>query len=224
MMTSQTQFLPISSVVQLHLHHKYSFHFHEVANAFLLKYNFENRFCYTTIASSRQIDEDQFEIVRRMENALSSKPVYERIIFNRADQSVRGYTYESDVDKAFVENYVYKKAGDSAEDAEKTVYDMFLYKNPGLKKILRFKCHNWGIQTMESIIKKENELKQKLIEKKEALLEAKDKFVHDMEDKFNQKLNEIKTKVASAHSSKNEDGHPSGSSVSNSNSTSAKKL
>lgn len=85
-----------------------------------------------------------------MENVLSSKPVYERIIFNRADQSVRGYTFETDSDKAFVENYIYKRG--TGQDTEKTLYDMFLYKNPGLKKMLRFKAHNWGIQTLESII------------------------------------------------------------------------
>ena len=125
------------------MHHIYSHHFHEVANAFLLKYNFENRFCYTTIAQTRQLDDDSFERVRRMENSLSSKPVYERIIFNRKVQSVSGYTFETDQDKAYVEHYVYKM-GDG-QDSEKTLYDMFLYKNPGFKKMLRFKCHNWGV-------------------------------------------------------------------------------
>ena len=79
---------------------------------------------------------------------------------------------------------------------------MFLYKNPGIKKMLRFKLHSWGVQTMEGIIKKENELKEKLkdsirekkealIEKTEALIEKKDKIVHDMESKFNQKKAEL---------------------------------
>lgn len=106
--TSPIGFLPIQSAVQLHLHHLYAYKFAEVANAFLLKYNFENRFCYTTIASSKMLDDDRFEIVRRMENTLSSRPVYERIIFNRCDQSVSGYTFETDEAKAYVEHYVYK--------------------------------------------------------------------------------------------------------------------
>lgn len=111
-----------------------------------------------------------------MENTLSSKPVYERIIFNRAEQSVSGYTFETDQDKAYVEHYVYKKDG---ADAEKTVYDMYLHKNPGLKKLLRFKLHNWGVQTLESIIKKEAELSEKFKERREALKEAKDKIVQE---------------------------------------------
>jgi flagellar capping protein FliD len=66
---------------------------------------------------------------------------------------------------------------------------MFLYKNPGIKKMLRFKLHSWGVQTLEGIIKKEDELKEKLREsirgRTEALIEKKDKLVHDMENKFN---------------------------------------
>lgn len=68
---------------------------------------------------------------------------------------------------------------------------MFIYKNPGLKKMLRFKLHNWGVQTLESIIKKENELKEKIregreaiMEKKEALLERKDKIVMETKEKM----------------------------------------
>jgi hypothetical protein len=72
---------------------------------------------------------------------------------------------------------------------------MFLYKNPGIKKMLRFKLHSWGVQTLEGIIKKEDELKEKLREsireRTEALIEKKDKIVHDMENKFNQKKAEL---------------------------------
>jgi hypothetical protein len=180
----ENQFNPISAAVQLHLQHVYSYKFIEVANAFLLKYNVENRFCYTTIASSRQIDEDRFEIVRRMENTLSSRPVYERIIFNRADQSVSGFTFETREDLAYVEHYVYKKKDGDIDSTEKTLYDMFLYKNPGLKKLLRFKLHNWGVQTMENIIKKEQELARKFMQGKDQLLEAKDKLVVEAKDKI----------------------------------------
>ena len=126
---------------------------------------------------------------------MSSKPVYERIIFNRGDRSVKGYTFETDQDKAYTEHYIYKQDG---EDTTKTLYDMFLYKNPGLKKMLRFKLHSWGVQTLEGIIKKENELKEKLrekkeafLEKKEAFIEKKDKIVLGMENKINQKMSEL---------------------------------
>lgn len=124
---------------------------------------------------------------------MSSKPVYERIIFNRQDQTVRGFTFETKEDQAYVENYVYKQG--NGEQSGETLYDMFIYKNPGLKKMLRFKLHNWGIQTLESIIKKENEFKEKLRElqmKKEAIIEKTDKIVNETKEKVTQKINEIK--------------------------------
>lgn len=117
-----------------------------------------------------------------MENIMSSKPAYEKIIFDRKDLTVRGYTFEKESDKAYVEHYVYKESEDG-----KTAYDMFLYKNPGLKKYLRFKLHGWGVQTMESIIKKEADFAARLREQKEKLLEAK--------DKMKEKINETKEKI-----------------------------
>ena len=110
----------------------------------------------TTIASTKQLDDDRFEIVRRMENVMSSKPIYERIIFNRAAKQVQGFTFEKESDNVYVEHYVYKE---DTKDSSNTVYDMFLYKNPGFQKFLRFKLHNWGVQTMTNIIKKDEEIK-----------------------------------------------------------------
>lgn len=131
-----------------------------------------------------------------MENTMSCKPVYERIIFNRGDSSVRGYTFETEKDNAYTEHYIYKQDG---EDTTKTLYDMFLYKNPGLKKILRFKLHNWGVQTLEGIIKKETELKDKFKETREQFMEKKEKLksefeekVSEIEGKVQQKITEIK--------------------------------
>lgn len=100
--------LPIQQAVQMTMQHHYNFKFAEVARAFMLKYNIENRFCFTTIASTRQLDEDRFEIVRRMENVMSSKPIYERIIFNRSTQTVTGFTFESENENIYTECYEYR--------------------------------------------------------------------------------------------------------------------
>ena len=110
-----------------------------------MKYNTENNFCTTTIAKSEQIDEDSFLIVRRMENIMSSKPVYERIIFNRKTRQVHGFTFEKETDPGYVEHYSYKE---NSKDSILTHYEMILYKNPGFQKFLRFKLHNWGVQKM----------------------------------------------------------------------------
>ena len=167
-----------------------------MARAFLLKYNIENRFCFTTIASARQLDEDRFEIVRRMENVMSSKPVYERIIFNRVTRSVQGYTFEKEEENVYTEAYVYKQ--DDA-DATKTVYNMFLYKNPGLKKYLRYKLHSWGVQTLEQIIKADQELKAKLQQTKEQIKEKSEKLkekTKEKKEKLKEKKEKIKEKIS----------------------------
>jgi hypothetical protein len=91
-----------------------------------------------------------------MENVMSSTPIYERIIFNRAEKSVQGFTFEKEQQPIYTEHYIYKQDGD---DNNKTVYNMFLYKKPGFQKFLRFKLHNWGVQTMTSIVKADLELK-----------------------------------------------------------------
>eukprot|EP00349_Pseudokeronopsis_sp_Brazil_P008232 CAMPEP_0202965582 /NCGR_PEP_ID=MMETSP1396-20130829/9507_1 /ASSEMBLY_ACC=CAM_ASM_000872 /TAXON_ID= /ORGANISM="Pseudokeronopsis sp., Strain Brazil" /LENGTH=85 /DNA_ID=CAMNT_0049688337 /DNA_START=9 /DNA_END=266 /DNA_ORIENTATION=+ len=80
--------LPIQPNIELHLQHKYNFRFKEVVSAFIRKYNTESSMTTTTIASTRQIDEDRFEIIRRMENIMTSKPLYERIIFDRKTKSI----------------------------------------------------------------------------------------------------------------------------------------
>ena len=48
------------------------------------KYQNENNlFTTTTIAHISTIDDDKFQIVRRMENCMTSVPLFERIIVDR---------------------------------------------------------------------------------------------------------------------------------------------
>lgn len=44
-----------------------------------------------------------------MDNIMTSRPFYERIIFNRNSKQVLGYTFEKETDEAYVEHYVYKQ-------------------------------------------------------------------------------------------------------------------
>lgn len=92
----------------------------------------------------------------------------------------------------YTEHYVYKE---DDREAGKTVYNMFLYKNPGLKKMLRFKLHSWGVQTLENIIKKDLEIKAKLMQGKEKLKETGEKIrekTMEQREKFKGKINEMK--------------------------------
>ena len=59
------------------------------------KYQQENqKWTTTTIAHISQIDDDKFQIVRRMENCLTSLPLFERIIIDRGEQKLSGFTFE----------------------------------------------------------------------------------------------------------------------------------
>lgn len=63
-----------------------------------------------------------------MENIMTSKPFYERIVFDRDSKTVEGFTFEKDDQRVYSEHYIYHQDDTNANN---TVYDMFLHKNPG---------------------------------------------------------------------------------------------
>jgi hypothetical protein len=153
---------PFQSDPTMHMQHKYTSAFSEVVSAFLLKYNAHNRFCTTTICHIEQLNNDEFQFVRRMENVVSSHPLYEKIIVNRATGSMQGFTFEKPSDSQYSEHYVYR-AG-----SEATSYDMFLFRDPGFKRMLRHKMHQWGVANTQKLI----ETRAKLQIKKMDVIEA----------------------------------------------------
>lgn len=121
---------------------------------------------------------------------MSSTPVYERIIFNRESKTVKGFTFEKESENVYIEHYVYKQ---DDGDNGKTRYSMFLYKNPGLKKMLRFKMHSWGVQQLEKIIEK-NQLKAKISHGKELFKEKSEKIrekTMEQKEKLKEKINDL---------------------------------
>jgi len=89
------------------MQHVFKDTFRDVCSAFLLKYNGSNAWCTTTICHVEQIDEDKFAFVRRLENVMSSHPLYERIVIDRKDMELKGYTFEKKTDEAYSEHFVY---------------------------------------------------------------------------------------------------------------------
>ena len=83
-----------------------------------------------------------------MENIISSKPLYEKIIVDRKDMQVHGYTFENLSDEKYSEHFVYKNTSPGIVN-----YDMFLFRDPGLKRVLRSRMHSWGVQNLERIMK-----------------------------------------------------------------------
>ena len=117
----------------------YEWNFSNIVQAFLKKYNEKSVYCQATICHVEQIDEDTFAFVRRMENTMT-QTLYERIVVDRKGKNLKGYTFETPQSEVYTENYVYAAQGDN-----KTQYDMYLLRSPGLKRPLRVMFHNWGV-------------------------------------------------------------------------------
>ncbi len=54
--------------------------------------------------------------------------------------SMQGFTFEKPSDTKYSEHYIYKQSLDN-----KINYDMFLFRDPGLKRVIRHKAHQWGV-------------------------------------------------------------------------------
>lgn len=73
-------------------------------------------------------------------------------------------------------------------NTSQTLYNAYLFKNPGMRRWIRHKAHGWGVDKMNSIIKKDlaDDLRAKLSVTKEKALEltvaAKEKVVEKVVD------------------------------------------
>lgn len=74
-------------------------------------------------------------------------------------------------------------------NTDNTLYHAYLFKSPGMRRWIRFKAHNWGVDKMNSIIKEDlkEDVKMKLLETREKAkqmkLNAKEK-VADKKEKI----------------------------------------
>ena len=131
----------------------YKFHFTHVCRAFIKKYHNENTsFTRTTIVHVSMIDSNKFQIVRRMENCLTSKPLFERIIIDREQMKLHGFTFENKSDNCYQETYSYQM---DPQNHDNTIYNSYLFKSPGMRSWIRYKAHNWGVDKLNSIMEKD---------------------------------------------------------------------
>ena len=178
---------PFQQKATMQMNHVFKNSFEDVVAAFMRKYNGSNKFCTTTICHVEQIDADKFAFVRRLENVMSSTPIYERIVLDRKEMELKGFTYEKKTDEAYSEHFVYSQRAD-----KQTVnYDFYMFRDPGLKRILRYRMFSWGVSSLQQIIDKTHQLKLKQIQAKEMLKNQKDL----LKDKASEKLGKAKDKI-----------------------------
>ena len=90
---------------------------------------------------------------------------------------VHGFMFEKKQDEIYSEQFVYRGRADG-----KVNYDMFLFRDPGLMRIMRYKMFQWGIGSMQKII----DARVKLITKKDNATV----FLKDKKDKVQTKAHE----------------------------------
>ena len=179
---------PLQDKVELYIKHHFTNSFQIFAYAFMKKYNQKSSFNTCTIHSMGTIDEHRFGFIRRYDNMLTSDPVYEQVIYDRKKQSIEAHMLDDKYPELMAEKCVY-----TASENGETIYETFLYKNPGWKTYLRKKCHSWGVDTMNELLEKE----QKFIsEKKDQLKELKIGIL-DKSEKMKDSLSGLKDKIKS---------------------------
>ena len=183
------EFIPLQEKVEMYFKVNFKHKFEIFANAFMKKYNTPNSMSLTTIWKVSQIDDDKFAFVRRYDTIISSTPFYERVIYDRKNEKIEAVMMddESEGNPMIAEKWVYKAEGDS------TIYETFLYKNPGWKSWMRTKLHSWGVDTMNSLLEKEKEIfkekKELMLQKKEELKLKKAEFIKNVKSFSSKKRN-----------------------------------
>jgi hypothetical protein len=62
-------------------------------------------------------------------------------------------------------------------DAQKTIYNAYLYKSPGFRKLIRYKAHHWGVETLSVIMNTQRKLIEQSKLAKEKTKEKKDQVI-----------------------------------------------
>jgi hypothetical protein len=73
----------------LKLSYDYLHPFAKMTDAYLKRYNWEDRFQLTTIANVEQLDDDTLVYYRRHENLQLRTPAWERVTINRATNTMK---------------------------------------------------------------------------------------------------------------------------------------
>ena len=141
---------PLQDKVELYLKHHFTNSFQVFAPAFMKKYNEKSRYNTCTIHSIGTIDEDRFAFIRRYDNIMTSTPLYEQVIYDRKAKSIEAHMIDENHPELIAEKCVY-----TASEKGETIYETFLYKNPGWKTYVRKKCHAWGVEKMNELLEKE---------------------------------------------------------------------
>jgi hypothetical protein len=89
-----------------------------------------------------------------MENVMTSTPLYEKIVVDRKEMNLQGFTFEKASDQKHSEHYTYQQ---NLADGSIN-YEMDLFREPGLKRLIRGKLHALGVESLTKLISVQQKL------------------------------------------------------------------
>ena len=134
-------------------------------------YNTKNSYSLNTHSDFQTLDNDRFGFIRRMDNVMSSQPVYQSVIYDRKKGEIEIRVLDEETYDRVCEKCVYKDANGKVKNNIETYWD------PGWKTYLRKQAFKWGIDNIEEVIKAQKDaielrheecMKQKKLEAKKA--------------------------------------------------------
>ncbi|CDW79413.1 UNKNOWN [Stylonychia lemnae] len=127
----------------------YPFNFTTVAQAWILKFNYEPRFVLTSFANVQQLDEDRVQFYRRVDCAAGDDLSYEKIIINRADKTITSELIAEGFNK---KEQVCERSILHPEGEDKVVQDYTLIAHQGVKTV-KLELFKTGIERLYKTVK-----------------------------------------------------------------------
>ena len=124
----------------LKLSYLYQHPFAKMTDAYLKRYNWEDRLQLTTIANVEQVDNDNIVYYRRQENLLLQDNAWERVTVNRATQSMvaENIARNADGSESLLEKHTL------VADGSKTLDELQVFQGYAKSgKVDAFKEHVW---------------------------------------------------------------------------------
>jgi hypothetical protein len=132
----------------VHIQYRYKHDFLTVAQAFVRKFNYENRLFLNTVTGVEQLDEDRIQFYRREESSVYHGISYERVIVNRATKEVTSELVDETWDK---QERLYERSTLS-EDGSNVLHKHLVFDDQGIKS-LKLSAFNLGVNRLLKTIR-----------------------------------------------------------------------
>ncbi len=131
------------------LNHAFKYPFESVATAFWCKYKEENSYSLVTISGIRQVSDNKFVFVRRMDNG-KGKIEYEHIKYERRKRKIVADHFVNEESRSALSErcvYIYNSMRNEVE------YRLLVFRE-NWNRYIRKLAFNWGVGVLNDTLKK----------------------------------------------------------------------